>query len=407
MSDAAFEAALRTNPDDFAGWCAYADYLVEQGDPRGEFMQAQLALEDESRPKAERDALKAREAELLAAHERAWLGDFAPFVFDQERDYEKADVRFVRGWPSEVSAHYLSVEMVRALGRSPASTFLTRLLVDRTAYEEPSGSGSTADGYFAPGPDVPPGVGQDDAPALHALLNGPLPAQLRVFRYGEGSTAPGFGWEGGSSRANGESLHEAVARMPRLEELYLYAYSVNAAALFALPLMNLRVLRVDHKTEYPFEVLADNPALGKLTHVLAHPHAQRPEDDRAYIRLEHLRAICRSPHLPNLQHLRLMLTDFGDEGAEEVVSSGVLRRLRVLELAYGCMRDRGALALAAAPDLKNLALLDLEMNALTESGIAALQATGVHLKSGRQHGEHPDTVEERGWLEYLSNGDWE
>jgi uncharacterized protein (TIGR02996 family) len=43
MSDAkAFETALTANPDDTAGWCAYADYLVEQGDTRGEFMQAEL-----------------------------------------------------------------------------------------------------------------------------------------------------------------------------------------------------------------------------------------------------------------------------------------------------------------------------------------------------------------------------
>jgi len=36
----AFERALAENPDDVAGWCAYADYLAEQGSPRGEFMLA-------------------------------------------------------------------------------------------------------------------------------------------------------------------------------------------------------------------------------------------------------------------------------------------------------------------------------------------------------------------------------
>jgi hypothetical protein len=182
---------------------------------------------------------------------------------------------------------------------------------------------------------------------------------------------------------------------------------VNAAALFALPLPNLRILRMDHETDYPFEVLAANPSLGRLTYLLAHPHAQRPDDEHAYIRLAQLRAICRSPHLTSLQHLRLSLTDFGDEGAAEIVSSGVLKRLRVLELAYGCMRDAGARRLAACPDLKKLTLLDLEMNALTEDGTAALNATGVTCKLGRQHGEHPDTVGSYDYLEYLSNGDWE
>src|SRR5438477_3768381 len=31
----AFERALAENPHDLAGWCAYADYLAERGDPRG------------------------------------------------------------------------------------------------------------------------------------------------------------------------------------------------------------------------------------------------------------------------------------------------------------------------------------------------------------------------------------
>ena len=61
-----------------AGWRAYADYLAERGDPRGEFMQVQLALEDESRPAAERKKLAAREKALLKKHERDWLGAVGP-----------------------------------------------------------------------------------------------------------------------------------------------------------------------------------------------------------------------------------------------------------------------------------------------------------------------------------------
>jgi hypothetical protein len=195
--------------------------------------------------------------------------------------------------------------------------------------------------------------------------------------------------------------------MPRLEELYLYAGDVDAAALFALPLPHLRVLRVDHERSYPLDVLAENPSLGNLTHLSCHPHAQRPGDPDAYLRLDQLRAVCRSPHLRNLSHLRLRLTDFGDEGAEELIASGVLKRLRVLDLSYGCMTDAGAAALAASPDLRNLALLDLSRNALGENGIAALRATDVTLKADDQHGEHPSRMGEDGYLDYLGYGDME
>src|SRR2546425_1209332 len=40
------EDALAEDPDDLATHMAYADHLVELGDPRGEFIQVQLALED-------------------------------------------------------------------------------------------------------------------------------------------------------------------------------------------------------------------------------------------------------------------------------------------------------------------------------------------------------------------------
>src|SRR5262245_59240236 len=37
-----FEQALAVDPHDLTSACAYADYLEEQNDPRGEFMQVQI-----------------------------------------------------------------------------------------------------------------------------------------------------------------------------------------------------------------------------------------------------------------------------------------------------------------------------------------------------------------------------
>ncbi|MBY0456116.1 MAG: TIGR02996 domain-containing protein, partial [Gemmataceae bacterium] len=172
MSDAtAFEAALHDNPDDVATWCAFADWLAEQGDPRGQFMQVQIALEDESRAKDERDALKAREAELLAEHQSEWLGELAPFVLDRDpQDANTPRVRFARGWVAEVAGIF-TVERVRAIGRSPQTQFLTRLLIDDVAYESSTSGGPRA-GFFSPGPDVPAGD-YPEALALHALLHCP------------------------------------------------------------------------------------------------------------------------------------------------------------------------------------------------------------------------------------------
>src|SRR5262249_39601743 len=70
---AALEAAIAEDPDDLASHAAYADYLVEQGDPRGEFIQVQFALESVTTTDQRRQELQAREKDLLAAHEAEWL----------------------------------------------------------------------------------------------------------------------------------------------------------------------------------------------------------------------------------------------------------------------------------------------------------------------------------------------
>src|SRR5262249_28733887 len=66
----ALEDALAESPDDLAAHAVYADYLMERGEPRGELIQVQLALERDGLPAAERARLRKREGELLRQHAR-------------------------------------------------------------------------------------------------------------------------------------------------------------------------------------------------------------------------------------------------------------------------------------------------------------------------------------------------
>src|SRR5205807_17255 len=165
---------------------------------------------------------------------------------------------------------------------------------------------------------------------------------------------------------SGELAYHLVKQMPNLEELYLLAHQVDANKIFPLPMPNLRILQLYHSNSYPLDRLAANKSLTNLTTLLCHPHAMDFDDEEAgaYIRLAHLRAICRSPHLKALTNLRLRLTDFSDAGAKEIVESGILKRLKVLDLQGGCITDDGAKLLAGCPDLKNLEFLNLRRNAL-------------------------------------------
>src|SRR5262245_10585355 len=73
----ALEASIRANPHDVNAIAAYADWLQEHDDVRGEFIQVQLSLENESLPKAERKKLQKREQELLEEHGSEWVGEWA------------------------------------------------------------------------------------------------------------------------------------------------------------------------------------------------------------------------------------------------------------------------------------------------------------------------------------------
>ena len=65
--------AVLDHPLEYGARAVYADWLIEQGDPRGEFITLQLA-------NAERPAMSKRESELLARHYDDWMGPLANVV---------------------------------------------------------------------------------------------------------------------------------------------------------------------------------------------------------------------------------------------------------------------------------------------------------------------------------------
>ncbi len=389
----ALEAALFASPDDLASHMAYADYLAEQGDPRGEFIQVQLALEDEARPAEERMRLRLREQELLAAHQREWLGELAPVVLDEKNisDYRRqrnkiSRCRWARGWVDDLYLWRLDLPAARALARCPAARLLRRLHVDLSGFD---------DEYEAePADGIPEG---SEHPNLYPLARAPFLPHLRVFQLGETVDFERDYYN--SHHTNGEGMGRLVGRMTRLEELYLFAQHCETDLVFASPdLSKLRILLVYHDDAYPLEVLAANPALRNLTTLLLHPTHSYP-DAECYLPRAQVRALLRSPHLTALKNLHLHGSDLGDEGCQEIVRSGILKRLEVLDLRHGRVSDAGARALAECPDVRRLRHLSLENNELTDAGRALLNGLGIDVRCERQN--------EVGSEEYLYSGDME
>jgi hypothetical protein len=188
-----------------------------------------------------------------------------------------------------------------------------------------------------------------------------------------------------------EMVIDLLKKCPRLEELYLNIDVRNVGALLGSELLgNVRVFQYyygnNHRTygrdrsdPYPLSALAQNKALTNLTTLRFHPGRD------ARIELDEADALVRSKNLPELEHLQIHVTTFGDEGAERIVASGILKQLKTLDIGYGNMTDAGAGVLARCPDLKNLDVLDVSHNALTSAGVRALRAAGVRVVAHDQH----------------------
>lgn len=402
----ALEKALVENPRDLATHSAYADFLHEQGDERGDLIQVQLALEDPECKGKERKKLKAREAKLMKKLRPDLLGILEPFLSEPPSDHEY-QWKISRGWLDYLYIGSLSVEFAEALARSPQARLLRELFIYYWDYEE----GITEDmirKYRIPEKQV------EDMPGLYPLIRSPNLAALRVLRLGEDDgdeyrIYPSDYRFYYKSRCHviGRHITDFVKALPDLEELYLFADSVDARKLFSMPLAKLRILQLNHLWKYPLEVLARNPAMANLTHLLIHPKSAGSwSSDLPYIKMKSIKALLHSRHLKSLTHLRLRLTDMGDRGCQEIVDSGILKRLKSLDLRHGCITDEGAAILAACPDIGHLEHLDLMRNQMTEAGVKQLKKV-VPVVADHQQGR--EEIEDDSWGHpvYLYEGDYE
>ncbi len=162
----ALEEALVANPDDVATHMAYADFLAEHGDPRGELIQIQL--ENERAPGwRRRNHLRRRAGELLNEHGRAWLGGLAAYLLEQSHTHA-TPFSFARGWLDTLYLEGLTVDLARTVAHAAQLRLLRELRVDGVAME-PWGS-------FHPGDDTPSGHVR---PSVAVLAGSPNLSNLR------------------------------------------------------------------------------------------------------------------------------------------------------------------------------------------------------------------------------------
>lgn len=216
-----FLQAILDDPDEVAGYAIYADWLVESGDPRGEFSQLQLNLEDPSlalfrRPKVENAAKRLRQK-----HARRWLGNLAPWLMDYGISSYPYD--FYRGQLSSISCYVLSLKFAHELRRSPYCRLLRELSIYSTEVLRES---IVIDGRrFEANRDY----------GLETLVGADF-SNMREFRIG---VLPAEFASGPSEIQNTAFIADLVESMPRLELLQVRAdFDLSRLLQLDLPRLN-------------------------------------------------------------------------------------------------------------------------------------------------------------------------
>jgi uncharacterized protein (TIGR02996 family) len=365
------EAALTADPDDAAAHSAYADLLIEEGDPRGEFIRTQLALES-APPGPDHDALQARSAALLSEHIEEWLGDLSGPLLDDSG----VRIGFRRGWLDEIEVRTIREWLSQTIATAPETRLLRRLAVVNHDSPELDRANAYQTHIFAGAAWFE----EDEEVALVPLLESPYLGNVRVFQLGDHDRERCDVGDG--------PVAGLIEKMPRLEELHLYLWKFEEAErVFAMSFPRLKVLRVGGVFSYPVPTLTQNASLTALEDLMLQPAS--PGGHQKLWPDECIELI-RSPHLTSLRHLRLPFLVAGDAVCEVLPESGLLGRLRTLDLSYSQITDAGAAALAGCPDLAKLEHLDLTGNFISPEALERLRATGVALAWDPQSEPEPE-----------------
>ena len=380
-------AQILAAPDDDAPRMVYADYLIERGDPLGDFIRVQCRLAAEP-DDARRRALRTAENKLLAAHGDAWRRPLAQLWPDDAR-WEPPAFDFMRGF---VTRAKITTELLPRLDELFARAPLLRelelhaVVVDvlgprlAGAFDSPRlrqiraldvsalGGGDEAAHRIA---DAPALAGLERlrlrASWLGELVDGVVPRDaLRTLFMGDAGAvalAASPHLRGvrhlalPDNRITSAGLHAIAHGAWRLESLdignnVLGARGDLAGALAGPALAGLRTLSLRRNALDPrvAALLAGGALLPALADLDLESCALGAAGSAAF---------CRALARPALRRLRLERNSLGDAGAIAIAGCAALATLTELEAGHNRIGQGGGAALATSPHLAGLERLTL------------------------------------------------
>ncbi|QJW98898.1 TIGR02996 domain-containing protein [Frigoriglobus tundricola] len=379
----AFLQRIRAYPDDDAQRLIFADWLDEEGDPRGRFIRVQLALAELPPDAAARKVLAVVERDLLEAHREEWEAPLRRLA---------SGCVFRRGFVDEINVG--------------AKLFLRN-----------------ADEIFEAAPVRHVHL-LDVSEGLPDVLQCPYLSRLAALTIHASHT--------------GEPLARAVARSEHLSGLRRLTLTRNrfaddAAEQLALSpnLANLEELDLSENEigETGARALAASASLGKLRRLELRNNPLGPAGAEAVAGSDRLTALHRLglsgcdvglPRLLSLGRahdlLRVPVLDLSGNdltayGLQAIIGhlpAGVSSEVRLTELdlsANETLGNAGAKMLADCPYLENLTVLRLANCGISDDGARAL-ANGRHLERVTTLDLSTNPIDSNGFREFLNTRYW-
>lgn len=351
------EKALFADPYDASAYAVYADWLQEQGDPRGELISLQLATE------TKRDAKIAKAAAaLIESKADYFLGPLADHTKTYDgRDQDAFTWRFGFIHSAQLSHNQYTdddfegsmAEVLETLLRHPSGRFVTELVF---GFNNDPNENSLDD--------------------LIGILAKKAPASIRKLHFGD------FEYPDDTEMSwyHVGSLGKLWKAVPQLQSLIVQGGEFELGTI-ELPEVTRAEFRTGGLSAASAKAIA-KATWPKIEH-LAVWYGDNNYGGTA--KVADAAALLDRTDLGRLSSLGLVNTSFTDELCGMLPTSKLLPQLTRLDLSMGIMTDDGARVLAAHKDaFKHLAELDVSHNYLTKAGVTALKGVAKSVVSTRQ-----------------------
>lgn len=352
----ALEKAILANPFDREAYAVFADWLQEQGDPRGELISLQLANKDKAA------------AKLITSQSAYFLGPLADHVkvYDSNGNNSTSHLRTKeqeKAWQNAADQAFLwrngYISRIRLTDDeysydSSESAKYEGDLVDilKAAFEHPSGRYVVELSFHSNGDP-----NEDDLQDLIDMVGKKAPPTVRKITFGDNIDQISWHHTG--------NLSKMWKGVPNLQVLEIETGDFDVGAMDA---PNLE--RAIFITGGLSKACAKHIAAAKMPKIKHLEVFYGTDNYGGDCTIKDVKPLLDRTDLKHLEYLGIKNSEFGNDIAKAVISAKIVKQLKTLDLSMSTITDEGAQALADGKEaLKHLECLDLTHNFLTKNGI--------------------------------------